>query len=330
MTATALALPDAPRLPAGALTIDELWAAAQEKARKGGRSDSTRHAYASDLKGFEAWCSARGFTPYPLDPQHAALYLTDLQAQGYEVATIARRRVSIAVGHKRRGLDHRIFSHPVVDEVWKRIRREIGVAPKYAKAALLLDDLRRVVAPLRDRLIDVRDRALLLVAFTGAFRRSEVVGFDVDDVRFVENGVELRLRRSKTDQEGEGRIVGLPYGSRIETCPVRALRAWLNAAGIAAGPLFRAVDRHGNVGAQRMSGAAVALIVKRRVVHADLDPAAFAGHSLRAGFATSAAMKGITETTIAAQTGHKSLTVLRRYIRPATIWQNNAAAALGL
>jgi integrase len=178
------------------------------------------------------------------------------------------------------------------------------------------------------RILDVRDRALLLVGFAGAFRRSEIVGLDVEDVRFVDAGLEITLRRSKTDQEGAGRLVGLPFGSRLETCPVRALRAWLDASGVDAGPLFRGV--RGGVSSSRLTGAMAAIIAKRRAAAIGLDPAWLAGHSLRAGFATSAALAGVTETFIAAQTWHKSMTILRRYIRPATVWQNNAAAAVGL
>lgn len=166
----------------------------------------------------------------------------------------------------------------------------------------------------------------------GAFDRSEIVGLDVAEVRFVDEGLEgleVNLRRSKTDQEGAGRVVGIPFGSRLETCPVRALRAWLIAGGVIGGALFRAVDRHGNVASCRMTPAAVALVAKRRA-DMQLDKDRLAGHSLQVDFATSAALSGVQESAIAAQTGHRSMAVLRRYIRPATVWQNNAASAVGL
>ena len=293
------------------------------------KAASTRRAYAADLRDFEGWCSGHGVRPYPLDPAAAALYLTSLSGTK-ALATIVRRRTAVALEHQRRGLDPRPFGHPQVVDVWKGIRRLLGVAPQRAKAALLTDDLRRMLAPLGGATIDLRDRALLLVGFAGAFRRSEIVGLDVADLRFVAEGLEVTLRRSKTDQEGAGRLVGLPYGSRLETCPVRAVRAWLDAAALVAGPLFRPVSRHGVVATERLSPAAVAIVVKRRARAVDLDPSQLAGHSLRAGFATSAALKGVTETAIAAQTGHRSMTILRRYIRPATVWQGNAAASVGL
>jgi integrase len=291
------------------------------------KSPATRRAYAADLRDFEGWCARRGVVAYPLGPAVAALYLTS-QAETKALATIVRRRTAIALEHKRRGLDGRPFAHEQVDEVWKGIRRRLGAVPQNAKDALLIADLRRALEPLGSRILDVRDRALLLVGFAGAFRRSEIVGLDVGDVRFVDAGLEITLRRSKTDQEGAGRLVGLPFGSRLETCPVRALRAWLDASGVDAGPLFRGV--RGGVSSSRLTGAMVAIIAKRRAAAIGLDPSRLAGHSLRAGFATSAALAGVTETFIAAQTGHKSMTILRRYIRPATVWQNNAAAAVGL
>ena len=266
-------------------------------------------------------------TGYPLEPAVAAMYLTSL-AETKALATIVRRRTAISLEHKRRGFEVRPFSHPQVDEVWKGIRRGLGAALQNAKDALVIADLRRVLEPLQGTIMDVRDRALLLIGFAGAFRRSEIVGLDVADVRFVDAGLEITLRRSKTDQEAAGRLVGLPFGSRLETCPVRSLRAWLDASGVADGPLFRGV--RGGVSSARLTGAMVAVVAKRRAAVVGMDPARLAGHSLRAGFATSAALAGVTETFIAAQTGHRSMTVLRKYIRPATVWQNNAAAAVGL
>lgn len=293
------------------------------------KASSTRRAYAADLRDFEAWCLAHDVRAYPLDAAAAALYLTAM-SDSKALATIVRRRTAINLEHVRRGFTERPFAHPQVVEVWKGIRRRLGVAPQKGKAALLTTDLRRLVAPLGSSPIDVRDRALLLLGFAGAFRRSEIVGLDRGDVRFVTEGLEVTLRRSKTDQEGVGRIVGIPYGSRVETCPVRALTAWLALAGETCAPLFRSIDRHGNIAVERLTPAAVALIVKRRALAVELDAATFAGHSLRAGFATSAALNGVSESAIATQTGHRSMAILRRYIRPATIWQNNAATSVGL
>lgn len=290
-------------------------------------AESTRRAYDADLRHFREWCRAHGVVALPALPATVALYLTELAGR-YKVATIARRIAAIGQGHRKAGLLSP-FTHPRVVEVWEGIRRTLGVA-QGRKDALLTADLRRMLEPLTDTTIDVRDRALLLLGFAGAFRRSELVSFDVDDVRLVDNGLEVTLRRSKTDQEGEGRLIGVPYGSNPVTCPVRAMRAWLDRSGILDGPLFRAVDRGGNLGLTRLTAAAVALIVKRHARRIGLDPARFAGHSLRAGFATSAALAGVDALEISRQTGHKSLSMVQRYTRPATIWQMNAAQRVGL
>ena len=290
-------------------------------------ADSTRRAYDADSRHFRAWCRAHGVLALPALPATVALYLTEL-ARTYKVATISRRIAAIGQEHRKANLPSP-FTHPRVVEVWEGIRRTLGVAQN-RKDALLTADLRRMLEPLCDATIDVRDRALLLLGFAGAFRRSELVSFNVDDVRLVEGGLEVTLRRSKTDQEGEGRLVGVPYGSNPVTWPVRAMRAWLERSGIVDGPLFRSVDRSGSMGPTRLTAAAVALIVKRHAQRIGLDPARFAGHSLRAGFATSAALAGVDALEISRQTGHKSLSMVQRYTRPATIWQMNAAQRVGL
>ena len=175
-----------------------------------------------------------------------------------------------------------------------------------------------------------RDRALLLLGFAGAFRRSELVGIDVEDLGFREEGLVVTLRRSKTDQEGEGRRVGIPYGSDPATCPFRAVRAWLKLSGIDSGPLFRPIDRRGRLGPSRLTDKSVALLVKRYVKDVGLDPARFSGHSLRAGLVTAAALAGASERSIMAQTGHRSPNMVRRYIRECSLFQDNAAAKTGL
>ena len=182
----------------------------------------------------------------------------------------------------------------------------------------------------RDRLIACRDRALLLLGFAGAMRRSELVGLDVADVVETTDGLVVTIRRSKTDQEGQGRKIGIPYGSKLATCPVRSLRAWKARAKITEGPLFRQVNRHGKVSEGRLGDRTVALVVKRAVAATGVDAASYAGHSLRAGLATAAAMAGVSERVIQGQTGHKSLPILRRYIREGSLFRENAAAEVGL
>ena len=175
-----------------------------------------------------------------------------------------------------------------------------------------------------------RDRALLLLGFAGALRRSELVGLDVADVTEGTDGLTVHLRRSKTDQEGAGRTVGIPYGSNPATCPVRAWRAWLEVSGVAEGAAFRPVDRHGHIGGTRLSAQAVALVLKRHAARAGIDPGEVAAHSLRAGLATSAAAAGVPERVIAEQTGHRGTAMLRRYIREGSLFRENAASAVGL
>ena len=180
------------------------------------------------------------------------------------------------------------------------------------------------------KLLSTRDRALLLLGFAGAMRRSEIVGLDVADVSESDEGLVVVIRRSKTDQEGQGRKVGIPYGSQRETCPVRSVKAWLQEAGITEGGLFREVTRHGKVQETNLSDQTVARVVKRALRAAGKNAENFSGHSLRAGLATAAAMAGVNEREIQAQTGHKSLLVLRRYIRDGSLFRENAAAKVGL
>jgi len=204
--------------------------------------------------------------------------------------------------------------------------RTKGVAQREAHA-LQRDDLFAVLERTGDRPIDIRDRALLLIGFAGAFRRSELVGFDCDDVEQVRQGIVLHLRRSKTDQTGQGRKIAIPHG-RTRWCPVRHLTDWLTHARIEEGPLSRSIDRHGRIACARLSGDAVAAILKKRVQAAGYDPMTFSGHSLRAGFATSAVMAGASTFKIRAQTGHKSDTMLSRYVRDGNLFTNNAAGAV--
>jgi integrase len=179
-------------------------------------------------------------------------------------------------------------------------------------------------------MIGARDRALILLGFAGAFRRSELVGLDVEDCAFGKDGLTVTLRRSKTDQEGAGRRIGIPFGSNPETCPVRTMQTWIERAGIGAGPLFRSINRHGQVQPGRLSGIDVARVVKKLAQRAGLDAAKYAGHSLRAGHATSAAIAGASERSIMNQTGHRSVQMVRRYIRDGSLFRENSAGKLGL
>ncbi len=291
------------------------------------KAANTRRAYRADWADFAAWCAHHGHSALPATPATLALYLT-VRAETCKAATLGRRLVTIAQAHKTAGYDTPTTA-PVVRAVWAGIRRVKGTAQE-GKAPAVTDDVCAMVAGLPDTLRGHRDRALVLLGFAGAFRRSEMVALDVADVEDTRAGLVVTLRRSKTDQEGAGRKVGIPYGAYVESCPVRAYRAWREASGIVGGPLFRSVDWRGTLSPGPLSDKGVARIVKRRAKAAGLDPTKYSGHSLRAGLATSAAAAGKTERAIMAQTGHKSLPMVRKYIREGDLFRENAAAGLGL
>lgn len=280
---------------------------------------NSRRAYASDLARFEAW---GGSLPASFDV--IATYLAD-HAQTHAASTLVRWVTALGKAHRAAGLADPT-KNELVRSVIRGIRRKRGSAPKQAKP-LLREDLFLVLSAIGDGLKDLRDRALLLIGFAGGFRRSELVSLDFDDVEMVRQGMTLRIRRSKTDQTGQGRQIGIPL-ARSHHCPVRALEHWVASAGITSGPLFRPVNRHGRPNASRLSGEAVALIVKERISAAGISADGYSGHSLRAGFATSAALAGVASWNIRKQTGHASDAMLQRYIRESELFQNNASGVL--
>lgn len=292
------------------------------------KANSTRLSYESDFAHFQAFCERMGFEALPASPQAVAIYASEL-AESKAVSTIQRRVAAISHHHQSNGLDSPTL-HPAVKTVLKGIRRSKGTAAQQ-KAAVSVTTLRTMVQNLPTRrLIGARDTALILVGFFGAFRRSELVALNVEDVAFEPDGLVVTIRRSKTDQIAEGRTIGIPFGASSDTCPVRALRAWLMKAEISSGPLFRGINRHGKVCSERLSPTGVARAVKRAAEAIGLDSSEFAGHSLRSGFATSAARAGASERSIMEQTGHKSIVVARRYIRRGSVWQDNAASSITL
>ena len=280
---------------------------------------NTRRAYLSDLDHFETWGGR-----IPAAPSMVAAYLA-AHSQALSVATLVRRVASIAMAHRARGLPSPCQSE-IVRATLRGIKRTRGIAQREAKP-LLREDLFLALDAMGDAVKDARDRALLLIGFAGGFRRSELVGLDCADLEHVRQGLVITIRRSKTDQEGAGRKIGVPLG-RTRHCPVLALDRWLAVSRIETGPVFRPVDRHGHVASERLSGEAVSLIVKERVTAAGIDPIGFSGHSLRAGLATSAVQAGVSTFKIRGQTGHASDAMLARYIRDGEMFTNNAAAAL--
>lgn len=292
------------------------------------RAENTKRAYRTDWQDFVSWCERQGLRPLPADLSTIARYLSD-QAQTHKVSTLQRRLSSISQAHKAAGYQPISTRLEPLHSIWMGIKREKGTA-QVGKAALDTEDIRAMVATLPDSLLGARDKALLLLGFAGAFRRSELVGLNVEDLEFTRSGLAVTIRRSKTDQTGEGQRIGIPYTTHEETCPVRAVRAWLEASGIKEGPLFRSINRHGHMSEKRLSDRAVALVVKRTAAAAGLDPTRYAGHSLRAGFATAAAARGAEERIIMVQTRHRNVQMVRRYIRDGSLFRDNAVHVLGL
>lgn len=282
------------------------------------RATATRRAYESDFRDFESYCTRNGLAVLPAVPQTVALYLAEI-ASRRKVSTVRRRVVAIAQHHTLHG--HAApTADPIVREILKGIQRTHGIAP-HKKTALTAELLKDVLHRLGDSLRDRRDRALLLLTFAGGFRRSEVAGLEVADVRFEQRGAVVTLRRSKTDQVGAGREVAIPLLRTQALCPVHALRAWIEAAGIVDGPLFRTFSMRGELRENRIDGRDVARLVQRLTGQARLE-GDFAAHSLRAGFVTSGAERGIAEASLQNVTGHRSATILRGYVRRATLFDD--------
>ncbi|TPI63948.1 integrase [Mesorhizobium sp. B3-1-7] len=282
-----------------------------------GLAENTKRAYATDLAHFQAWGGG-----IPASDASVANYLAE-HAEVLSVATLCRRLATISKAHTTKGLPSPTSSE-IVKATIKGIKRSRGTAQAEARP-LLRDELFAVLEHTGDDVKSVRDRALLLIGFAGGFRRSELVGLDVEDIEHARQGIVVLLRRSKTDQEGNGRKIAIPFG-RTRWCPVTALNQWLSAAVTNVGPIFLGINRHGRISRRRLSPEAVSLVVKERVVHANLDPSNYSGHSLRAGFVTSAAMAGAKTYKIRLQTGHASDAMLARYIRDGDLFNDNAAS----
>jgi integrase len=283
--------------------------------------------YRADWQDFCGWCEAHSLCPLPASPEVVAAYIAECAGR-LRVGSIQRRINAIAEAHKAVGLESPTH-HAMVTNTMKGIRRTKGTAA-LQKAPAVTDDIRAMVDATDTGLIGARDRALILLGFAGAFRRSELVGLDVEDCTFGKDGLTVTLRRSKTDQEGQGRRIGIPYGANPETCPVRTIQRWMEMAGINGGPLFRSINRHGKVRPGRLSGIDVSRVVKKLAERAGLDSVKYAGHSLRAGHATAAAIAGASERSIMNQTGHRSVQMVRRYIRDGSLFRENSAGKLGL
>jgi site-specific recombinase XerD len=289
---------------------------------------NTRRAYRADWAAFVAWCRLYGQVPLPAAPETVCLFLAAESAR-WQTSTLRRRLSAISQAHQAANLDSPTRS-TAVRKLWQGILRTLG-SEEQGAAPLVAELVRQVVQALPVSLQGTRDRGLILLGYAGAFRRSELVALEVGDVREVPRGLLVHVARSKTDQEGQGEQKPIAR-TGSDCCPVAAVLAWcgeLRGRGIAAGRLWRSVDRHGNLG-ESLSDRAVSLIVKRAVQAAGLDPAEFSGHSLRAGFITSAAERGASVVEIKRVSGHRSDDIVMRYIRPATAFDVSAASHSGL
>ena len=284
------------------------------------KSAATRKAYEADLRDFAAWCGRTGAGFLPATPDAVAAYLAGLADAGLSASTITRRLAAIGYAHRRLGLDTPTRAERVA-QVLRGIRRTVGTAPKQ-KAPATAKFIKAMLKGLPDTMVGRRDRALLLLGFAAALRRSELVALDVADIERQPEGILVHIRRSKTDQEGAGQTIAVPRGIKLR--PVEALDAWLVAAGIAAGPIFRPVNKGGRVLPDRLTDRSVALVVKHRAAAAKLDPALFSGHSLRAGFVTSALENGADMLRVMDTTRHRSVDTLKKYDRRAKAFTDHA------
>jgi site-specific recombinase XerD len=277
------------------------------------KASNTLRAYQADFRDFSYFCSQNGFKEMPANPKILSLYLTQLSSTS-KYSTLKRRIASIGILHKLKGhyLDTK---HPIIVENLMGIKRKFGINQK-GKKPLLINDLKLII-----NVIDnikgnsnkrLRDKAILLIGFSGGFRRSELVNIDYEDLEFVNEGVKIFIKRSKTDQSGEGSIKAIPYFDNEIYCPVKTLKKWLSEEKIKTGKIFNVSDK------------TIALIIKKYSNLAGFDSNKYAGHSLRSGFATSAAEAGAEERSIMNMTGHKSTEMVRRYIKEANLFKNNA------
>ena len=290
------------------------------------KAKNTVRAYKSDFKDFGIFCAQNGFKSIPSEPKIVSLYLTHLSTNEIKISTIKRRLVSIGVIHKLKGhyLDTK---HPMIIENILGIKRRKG-SIQIGKKPLLINNLKLIINIIDknnyEDLKRLRDRSIILMGFSGGFRRNEIVSLDCDDLDFVAEGLKINLKRSKTDQFGEGSVKGLPYFDNTQYCPVLSLKNWIEASKISSGPLFRRFSKGSKLTENRLTDQTVALLIKKYLKLAGIDNKNYSGHSLRSGFATAAAESGADERNIMAMTGHKSTEMVRRYIKEANLFKNNA------
>jgi len=293
---------------------------------KNSKSNNTFRAYKSDFKDFEIFCVQNGLKSLPSDPKIVSLYLTHLSTKDLKMSTLKRRLVSIGVIHRLKGhyFDNK---HPSIIENLMGIKRRKGINQE-GKKPILISHLKAIINVIdqvdKAEIKKLRDRTIILIGFSGGFRRNEIVSLNFEDFDFVNEGVKIHIRRSKTDQFGEGSIKALPYFDSSEYCPVISLKKWIKISKINSGPIFRRFSKGLKLSEKRLTDQTVALLIKEYLNIAGIDSKNYSGHSLRSGFATTAAESGAEERSIMAMTGHKSTEMVRRYIKEANLFKNNA------
>ena len=296
------------------------------KNLRSSKAPNTVRAYKSDFEDFGLFCIKNGYQNLPSEPKIVSLYLTHLSTKDAKISTIKRRLVSIGVIHKMKGhyLDTK---HPLIIENLMGIKRRKGSVQK-GKKPLLINDLKQVIDVINKAnepdIKKLRNKAILLIGFSGGFRRNEIVSLDLEDIEFVFEGLKITVKRSKTDQYGEGMTKGIPHFENSFYCPVTNLKRWLNTSKIKNGPIFVKFSKGSKITKKRLTDQSIALIIKDYLIKAGIDSKNYSGHSLRSGFATSAAEAGAEERSIMAMTGHKSTEMVRRYIKEANLFKNNA------
>ena len=290
------------------------------------KANNTVRAYKSDFKDFGLFCAQNNFKSLPSEPKIVSLYLTYLSTKDAKMSTLKRRLVSIGVIHRLKGyyLDTK---HPSIIENIMGIKRRKGSIQK-GKKPILINHLKQLINVIDEQKSEdikkLRDRSIILIGFSGGFRRNEIVSLDYDDLDFVEEGLKIQIKRSKTDQFGEGLVKALPYFNNTKYCPVISLKKWIEISRINSGPLFKRFLKGSKLSGNRLTDQTVALLIKEYLRLAGIDDKNYSGHSLRSGFATSAAESGAEERSIMAMTGHKSTEMVRRYIKEANLFKNNA------
>ena len=293
---------------------------------KSSKAINTIRAYRSDFKDFSIFCVKNNLKSLPTDSKIVALYLTYLSSKGSKISTLKRRLVSIGVIHKLKGhyLDTK---HPIIIENLMGIKRKIG-SFQQGKKPILINQLKSIINVIDNEktkeIKKIRDKTLILIGFGGGFRRGELVSIDYNDIEMVQEGVKIVIRRSKTDQFGEGMVKGLPYFSNQNYCPVLHLKKWLELSNIKTGPIFRRFSKSFKLSENRLTDQSVALLLKYYLDIAGIENKNYSGHSLRSGFATVSAESGADERSIMAMTGHKTTQMVRRYIKEANLFKNNA------